>query len=329
MPDELSGTKKDYLVLAMLAVLGGERTEVNERDLFLACWHAFPNAMRWVDTALPNPDTFTAALRRLDASGIIARVGKQARAAKGRRRSKSIVEPGRSGVVRARIIDGGLNRAGVSPEMLEMVRELAPDPSTYRSADPVYLIILCAQARREDERHVDESSLVETAFHRFPAVFAYGHRPEFPDTGLVRKAIEEAVDRGLLSDRLELTANGSAALKDLDLRTVRLDDSTSHGAGAFKFAQRIQNTDGFVHFHEDGTLVATKADELFRLLRVPPATDPKPLAHALVIRMRELTRIDRADLARYLVALANKHNPESLFLARPDIRELSPDLETS
>ena len=37
---------KDDLVLAALAVLGGETRDVNERDAFLACWHAFPNTMR-------------------------------------------------------------------------------------------------------------------------------------------------------------------------------------------------------------------------------------------------------------------------------------------
>ena len=42
-------------------------------------WHAFPNTMRWVDTALPNPDTFTASLRRLDQRGMIQRIGKQQR----------------------------------------------------------------------------------------------------------------------------------------------------------------------------------------------------------------------------------------------------------
>jgi len=74
-----STASKDQLVLAMLAVLGGERDEVNERDLFLACWHAFTNAMRWANTSLPNPDTFTAALRRLDAHSLIKRSGKTQR----------------------------------------------------------------------------------------------------------------------------------------------------------------------------------------------------------------------------------------------------------
>lgn len=61
--DPLENVTKDELILAMLAVLGGENREINERDFFLASWHAFPNAMRWVDTALPNPETFMASLR--------------------------------------------------------------------------------------------------------------------------------------------------------------------------------------------------------------------------------------------------------------------------
>src|SRR3954454_13129943 len=111
---------KDQRILAMLAVLGRDRREVNERDLFLACWHAFPNAMRWTDTALPNPDTFTASLRRLDADGVINRIGKQERSRrKGRRRQA--VDVGRSGVVKAQINDGGLAKAGVTDADIERV----------------------------------------------------------------------------------------------------------------------------------------------------------------------------------------------------------------
>lgn len=50
----LAEASKDDLIMAMLAVMGGATREVNERDLFLAAWHAFPNAMRWVDTPLPH-----------------------------------------------------------------------------------------------------------------------------------------------------------------------------------------------------------------------------------------------------------------------------------
>ncbi len=42
----LNEASKDDLILAMLAALGGEESDVNERDLFLASWHAFPNTMR-------------------------------------------------------------------------------------------------------------------------------------------------------------------------------------------------------------------------------------------------------------------------------------------
>ena len=104
---------KDQLILAMLAGLGGDRREINERDLFLACWHAFPNAMRWTDTALPNPDTFTASLRRLDADGIIERIGKQERSRrKSRRRqaSTSAVRSREGADRRGRACEGGLTR---------------------------------------------------------------------------------------------------------------------------------------------------------------------------------------------------------------------------
>src|SRR3954466_13854764 len=97
MTERLSDATKDELILAMLAFLGGEEREINERDLFLASWHAFPNTMRWVDTALPNPDTFTASLRRLDQRGYITRIGKQERAKRRSRRRKAGLGPGRSG----------------------------------------------------------------------------------------------------------------------------------------------------------------------------------------------------------------------------------------
>jgi hypothetical protein len=95
----LTEATKDELIVAMLAVLGGEEREVNERDFFLASWHAFPNAMRWVDTALPNPETFMASLRRLDQRHQITRTGKQRRVQGKRRPSRrSLADPGRSGV---------------------------------------------------------------------------------------------------------------------------------------------------------------------------------------------------------------------------------------
>ena len=110
----VESSSKDNLVLAAVAAMGGESQDVNERDAFLACWHAFPNTMRWVDTALPNPETFTAALRRLEQRGYIQRVGKQRRAAgrRGPSRRRTIVDPGRSGVVKARVVEGGLEAAG-------------------------------------------------------------------------------------------------------------------------------------------------------------------------------------------------------------------------
>src|SRR5829696_2692015 len=130
---DLGSVKKDYLVLAMLAVMGGEEHAVNERDLFLSCWHAFPNAMRWVDTALPNPDTFTAALRRLDAAGIIERLGKQVRDTRRRRKSprRNQLDAGRSGVVKARIREGGLETARITSELLTDVRRMALTPESY------------------------------------------------------------------------------------------------------------------------------------------------------------------------------------------------------
>src|SRR3954451_12078846 len=105
----------------MLAVLGGTTRDVNERDLFLASWHAFPNTMRWVDTALPNPDTFTAALRRLDQRGFIRRIGKQQRQKRQRRR-KTALDAGRSGVVKARVVEGALEHAGINQTLVDQVR---------------------------------------------------------------------------------------------------------------------------------------------------------------------------------------------------------------
>src|SRR4051794_15246761 len=145
MSNPTEALSKDQLVLAMLAAMGGDRQEVNERDLFLACWHAFPNAMRWADSALPNPDTFTASLRRLDADGAIKRLGKQERARKRKSsRRKTALDAGRSGVVKARIADAGLERAGVTNEVVEEVAKLMPPAATYEHMRPATLIALCA-----------------------------------------------------------------------------------------------------------------------------------------------------------------------------------------
>lgn len=310
---------KDQLILAMLAVLGGDRREINERDLFLASWHAFPNAMRWTDTALPNPDTFTASLRRLDADGVIERIGKQERSRRKNRRRQAI-EVGRSGVVKAQIVQGGLANAGLSEADIERVRRLLPSPDSYRAVPDAVLLAVSIKARRDENRHVDEGALVETAFHKFPAAFAYRERPEFPDTARIKEAVAAAISNGLVTRDLALTSAGLAEVeKHGNLIDLRIDASESHKTGAFKLAERIASTSGFEHFRANGTLTATKADELFRVLRVAPTTDPRPVAQALIARSRDLRRIDRGDLADYLFRVAEHHNPEAHALAQDEL----------
>jgi hypothetical protein len=313
----LAEATKDDLILTALAVLGGETREVNERDLFLTAWHAFPSTMRWVDTALPNPDTFTAALRRLDQRGYIRRVGKQQRATRGRPRRRGPLDAGRSGVVKARIVDGAMERAGISPELLEAVRQLVPDGNSIRSLSDPALIVLCVALREESSRHLDEGAIVELAFHKFPSRFAYEARPEFPDVGRVRAAIADARADGLLDGALALTHEGrSRAEIWRGSLHVRLDASRAHAAGDLKFAARIEASPGFQAYAENRTVVRTKPDELFRMLRVPPTTDPKPVGEALKTRLRALRRVDKGDIADYLVEVAQKHNPDvASFLA--------------
>jgi hypothetical protein len=293
---------KDQLVVAMLAALGGERREVNERDLFLACWHAFPNAMRWADTALPNPDTFTASLRRLDADGVIVRVGKQARAKSRKSTRRAALEVGRSGVVKARVKEGGLEKAGITREHVEAVQTLAPAPETYRRVSPSLLVLLCIAAREAEGRVTDEGALVETAFHRFPAAFAYPPRPEFPDVERVRSAVADARVAGLINERFELTEAGTARVVEHGASIpVRVDASESYRTGAFRLAQRIESSPAYQQYRQSGSLAATKGDELFRALRLPATTDSRRIATALQARTRELRRIDRGDLADYLL----------------------------
>jgi hypothetical protein len=309
--DALSGVSKDSLVLAMLAVLGGERTEVNERDLFLACWHAFPNTMRWVDTALPNPDTFTASLRRLDKRGQIERLGKQERQKGRSRRRKSPIDAGRSGVVKARIPEGGLQSAGLSTELVDEVRKLVPNPDATRSLSESALIALCVGLRDDLGWSTDEGALVELAFHKFPERFSYAERPEFPDVGLIRAAVQTAQREGLIDPHYRLTERGRLAVTaERGKVDVRVDMTESHKAGDLKFADRIERTPGYQAYAEHGTLVPTKPDELFRALRVAPTTNPRPVANALTARVAALRRIDKAQVASYLVALAREHNPE-------------------
>jgi hypothetical protein len=316
----LTEASKDDLILAMLDVMGGRSKEVNERDLFLAAWHAFPNAMRWVDTPLPNPDTFTASLRRLDQRGLIVRGGKQQRQ-HGKRRSsrRSMAEPGRSGVVRARIADG----VELDQELLKEVRRLLPPAELVESLSDAELITLCVGLRVDDGRHVDEGVLVEMAFHKFAGRFAYQMRPEFPDVELVRSGIGAAREDGLLNGALGLTANGRKLVASWESKfDVRLDFSQSHAAGDLVFAERVEKLSGYQAYAEQGTLVRTKPDELYRALRVPPTVDPDPVAAALVSRVRALRRVDRADPAEYLIEVARKHNPDVLQRALASSPEL-------
>lgn len=310
--DPLENATKDDLILAMLAVLGGESRDVNERDLFLESWHAFPNTMRWVDTALPNPDTFTASLRRLDQRGMIQRIGKQQRVGRGRRsRARTAFDAGRSGVVKARVAEGGLERAGVSAELVEQVRRLAPNRHASRSLTLGTLIALCVGLRQADSRHLDEGALAELAFHKFPDRFAYEQRPEFPDLEQIRAAISAAMDEQLITSEYALTRRGREVVDHWqDQLALKLDASESHKAGDLKFADRIERSPAYQAWNEHGTLTATKPDELFRALRIPPTADPKPIADALESRVRALRRVDKGRLADFLIAVARRHNPD-------------------
>lgn len=318
--DPLESATKDELILAMLAVLGGESHEVNERDLFLSCWHAFPNTMRWVDTALPNPDTFTASLRRLDQRGLIVRSGKQQRQQDKRRSSRrSLAAPGRSGVVRARIAED----VDIDQELVSEVRRLLPPRDLVASLNDAALIALCVGLRVDDGRHVDEGALVELAFHKFASRFAYKLRPEFPDIELIRNGILAACGEGLLDDTLRLTTAGRQLIATWQPRIdVRLDASQGHAAGGMVFAERIEKLAGYRGFAEHRTLVLSKPDELFRALRLPPTVDPDPVASALVSRVRALRRIDRSGPAEYLIEVARKYNPDALARARATSPEL-------
>src|SRR5207302_1874849 len=103
------------------------------------------------------------------------------------------------------------------------------------------LIALCLHLRTGEKRLTDEGALVETVFHKFPAVFAYRERPEFPDTESIRSAIRDSQQRGLVNGRLELTGAGeSEVAKYESLIDLRLDPSATYRTGAFKRAERIE-----------------------------------------------------------------------------------------
>jgi hypothetical protein len=311
---KLTNATKDDLILSMLAVLGGQVKDVNERDFFLASWHAFPNAMRWVDTALPNPETFTAALRRLDQRGQITRTGKQQRQ-HGKRRSgrRPPSDSGRSSVVKARLVEG----AAVDQELMSEVRRLLPSRELTAHLGDAALITICVSLRVDDGRHVDEGAVVELAFHKFADRFAYKFRPEFPDIEAIRVGVAEAQREGLLDDRLALTLAGRELVAEWQSKLeIRLDSSQSHAAGDLVFAERIEKLPGYQAFVQQGTLVMTKPDELYRALRLPPTVDPNPVANALVSRIRALRRVDRDAAAGYLIEVARKHNPNVLAHAR-------------
>ena len=317
----LAEATKDELVLTMLALLGGDHQAVNERDLFLASWHAFPHVMRWVDTPLPNPDTFTASLRRLDQKGLIERTGKQQRKGSKRRR-KTALDPSRSGVVKAKLSEKAIAEGAVSEQLLEEVRGLVPPPSAVAGASDAELLAICVGLR--DEMHVDVGSLVETAFHKFSSRFAFEARPEFPDTGLVRAAIEAATAQGLVSENLRLTGSGKEVVESWNTRIdVRPDESRNrHNSGDLLAASRIEKLDGFVAYRDNGSVVLSKNDELYRALRIPPTHDPVPVAEALSSRVRGLRKVDRGQEAEYLIAVAQHHNPDVWELASATNPEL-------
>ncbi|MCL6537005.1 MAG: hypothetical protein K6T28_00170 [Acidothermus sp.] len=93
---------------------------------------------------------------------------------------------------------------------------------------------------------------------------------------------------------------------------VQVDASESYKTGAFRLAQRIENSPAYLTYLETGSVAATKGDELFRALRLPPTTDARRIASALDARTKELRRIDKGEVVEYLLKVAELRNPEVL-----------------
>ena len=105
---------------------------------------------------------------------------------------------------------------------------------------------------------------------------------------------------------------------------MRLDASQAHEAGDLRFAARIERSLAYQAYFDNGTLVATKPDELFRALRVPPTTDPKPVASSLAARVAAMRRIDKGQVAEYLLKVAARHNTEVAVLVEADAENAVP-----
>ena len=163
----------------------------------------------------------------------------------------------------------------MTPELVAEVARLVPDADSIRSLSDAALVALCVGLREQGGRDLDEGALVELAFHKFPSRFSFGPRPEFPDTTRIHRGIQDAQRDDLLNSDLTLTENGRKRTAEWgDQLRLGLDRSTAHASGDLKFAARIEQSPGYIAFADSGTLVRTKPDELFRMLRVPPTTDP-------------------------------------------------------
>ncbi len=175
------------------------------------------------------------------------------------------------------------------------------------------------QPRAGDGRHVDEPTLVELAFHKFPEAGSLTRSaPSSPDTQRVREAITGAIDAQLVTPELGLTKRGrgprgrvAAEMERPDRLVVSVRRRRAESRGPHRAVRRLQALQG------RGTLATTKADELNRMLRVPQAADPTPLVTALLSRARSLRRVDKGEVLEYLLALAQRNNPEVLELAAP------------
>ena len=172
----------------------------------------------------------------------------------------------------------------------------------------------------------DEGAIVETAFHKFPAVFAYAPRPEFPDVEAVRVAVAEARANGLLGPKLRVATEAGRAL--VDEHAPSLEASASTRPRATKPAPSASRSASRPRRRTPKTSPGdrpARGHEGRRAVPGPPAAGDDGHAPdcvcARVARTKELRRIDRGDLVDYLLHVAEKHNPDVIPLLDGDLAE--------
>jgi hypothetical protein len=212
-----------------------------------------------------------------------------------------------------RITADGARWLDQNPAIIEYVRNLLLDESTYVAVPTSELVLACLSPVRATAR----SGLVVEAFRRFPASFGLKPTQVWPDAAAIDEAASAAESAGWLTLKgadLTLTDLGASRLREVEqtIDSKREVVQARRRSLAGQYATRVENTRAYGIYLDTGDMDAGADVELYQLIQCPPNAGLPLIEASLAEVLDNLTRADRPDLRKFVQRWAQRSLPESI-----------------